>query len=256
MDLHAIATELRDAVKHKKAISPISDRYPEITIEDAYQIQLNNTRHWMDQGRRKVGYKIGLTSPQVQQQLGVNQPDFGILYADMSYGSGASIDLSGLLFPKAEAEIALVLKADLSSKDLHITELMSAIDYVLPAIEIVDSRIDQWKIKITDTIADNASSGLFVLGTKPVSPHEVDFELCGMRLDKNGEVASTGVGSACMGNPLLAALWLAREMAARHMPLASGDVILTGALGPMIPIAAGDYLQASIHGLGDLHCKF
>ncbi|WP_375207832.1 2-keto-4-pentenoate hydratase [Hyphococcus sp.] len=220
------------------------------SVEAGYAVQALNTKRWLEQGRRIVGRKIGLTSPAVQAQLGVDQPDFGVLFADMEYPTGGALPYSRMQQPKAEAEIALVLKADLSDSGLTPSELLRAVDYAAPAIEIVGSRINNWDIKISDTIADNASSSLYVLGTPSGSLADVDLGDARMVMKKNGKPVSYGAGVACLGHPLNAALWLARTCAAFGDNLKAGDVILTGALGPMVAIDEGDFVEADISGIG------
>jgi 2-keto-4-pentenoate hydratase len=237
-------------------IPPISGDRPELDLDTAYRVQAVNTEHWLAEGRRPVGAKIGLTARSVQQQLGVDQPDFGVLFADMSIDDGALVPAGRLLQPKVEAEIAFVLGRPIDTDRLTAAELIDAVDYALPAIEIVDSRIADWKIGIADTIADNASSGLFVLGTTPVLPGSFDLRLCGMVLELNGEPVSFGAGAACLGNPLHALGWLARTMAERGRPLDEGDIVLAGALGPMVAVTPGDWVEARIEGLGSVRVGF
>ena len=252
------ATEvLMAASRDRVSVTPISaDFGDDATLDTAYAIQEEVTKAALAQGRRLVGRKIGLTSAAVQAQMGVDQPDYGMLFADMEYADGAIIPAGLLIQPKVEAEIAFVLGEDLLNDDVTISELISAIDYALPAIEIVDSRIRDWKIGIFDTIADNASSGLYVLGSRPVPLADVDLRFCGMMMEKMGEPVSFGVGAACMGNPLISSLWLARRMAQVGRPLQAGDVILSGALGPMAPAAPGDTFRVSINGLGEVTTHF
>lgn len=238
------------------AIGRVSESFDIHTLEDAYAVQELNTELALKAGRRLSGRKVGLTSLAVQQQLGVDQPDFGMLFADMEVIDGGVIDCSRLIQPKAEGEIAFVLKRDLPAADTTLAELLSAIDYVLPALEIVDSAIENWKITLVDTVADNASSALYVLGKNPVQLSDLDLSLEGMTLVKNGEQASMGVGAACLGNPLDACLWLARTMARAGRPLRAGDVLLSGALGPMVPVVAGDRLHLRLTRLGEVSCRF
>jgi 2-keto-4-pentenoate hydratase len=192
----------------------------------------------------------------VQKQLGVGQPDFGMLFADMAVEDGATIEPGRLLQPKVEVEVAFVMRRAPNVGKLTTAELISSIDYVLPALEIVDSRIQGWDIGIIDTIADNASSGLFVLGTRPVPVSEVDLRLCGMVLEKNGEPVSFGAGAACLGHPLHALGWLARTLAAVGRPLEAGSVVLSGALGPMIAASPGDAFEGRIESVGAVRVRF
>lgn len=226
-------------------------------VDQAYQIQqINLDRAIKSQNRRIVGKKIGLTSKAVQQQLGVDQPDYGSLFADMIVTQGQRISLSQLIQPKVEAEIALVLKHDLVHSDTTLIELIHAIDYLLPAIEIVDSRVHDWKITIGDTIADNASSAMVALGQQPVALKDVALDKVGMAMYSNGELVSSGNGAACLGNPLLSALWLANTMASKATPLKAGDLILTGALGPMVSVTEASSFQAFIQDVGEVNVSF
>lgn len=226
------------------------------TVAEAYEVQEINTRRWLDAGRRLVGRKIGLTSAAVQQQMGVAQPDYGMLFVDMAVDEGAEVDTSRLLQPKAEAEIAFVVGRDLPYPDTTVAEMISAIEFALPAIEIVDSRIADWKIAITDTVADNASSGLYVLGSRPVALGAFDPMECQMVMTRDGVEVSRGVGRACLGSPVSSAAWLARTMAAAGRPLQAGDTVLTGALGPMVAAAAGEQFDVHIDGLGTVRARF
>ena len=254
--IRQFAERLRKAQETGVAIKPIRDEMQPGDIAGAYAIQKANTQYWLRKGRRLVGRKIGLTSKSVQKQLGVDQPDYGMLYADMVMCDGEEVPLARLMQPKVEAEVALVLEKDLKKKDVTISELISAVAYALPAIEIVGSRIENWNIKIQDTIADNASGGMIVLGNEPKKLQGLDLRLCGMVMERRGEQVSLGAGVACLGNPLNAALWLARTMAQAGAPLKAGDVIMTGALGPMAGVAAGDSVEVRISGLGSVRTAF
>lgn len=251
-----LAERLREADATGAAIPPVRDELPAGDIAAAYAIQKSNTQYWLRKGRRLAGRKIGLTSKSVQKQLGVDQPDYGMLYADMVMCDGEEVPLARVMQPKVEAEVALVLEKDLKKKDVTISELISVVAYAVPAIEIVASRIEKWNIKIQDTIADNASSGLIVLGNQPRRLEGLDLRLCGMVMERRGEQVSLGAGVACLGNPLNAALWLARTMAQVGAPLKAGDVIMTGALGPMAGVAAGDVVEVRISGLGSVRTAF
>lgn len=251
-----IAGKLRGCYDSGHPIAPIRETHPDISIEDAYAIQAANTAHSETQGRTVVGAKIGLTARVVQKQLGVDQPDFGNLFADMAVADGDFVAPGRLLQPKVEAEIAFVMERTPDPARLTSAELIDAVAYALPAIEIVDSRIADWNIRIVDTVADNASSGLFVLGTRPVMLDDLDMRLCGMVLERNGEPVSFGAGAACLGNPLHALAWLAGKMAEVGRPLQPGDVILSGALGPMVAVGPGDFVEARINGLGSVRVGF
>ncbi len=255
-DIANAANALTDAVLKRVPISPLRLQYPAIDVDDAYAIQRELTARGLRNGRRVVGRKIGLTSLAVQRQLGVNTPDFGVLFADMGYGDGDTIDMSALLQPKIEAEVAMVLARPLPRPDTSVAEVISAIAYVLPALEIVDSRIAGWDIQIADTVADNASSAYFVLGGSPKLLADIDLRLCKMSLSRGEEVISQGDGRACLGNPINAVVWLARMLARLGTPLQAGDVVLSGALGPMVAVQSGDNFEAIIEGLGSVSVSF
>lgn len=254
--LPQVADLLHDAARSGTPIPPVRALLREGDIDAAYAVQKINTERALGSGRRLVGRKIGLTSLAVQKQLGVDQPDFGMLFADMAFADGEEMPWSRLMQPKCEAEVALVMARDLRDERLTMVDLIEATAYVLPAIEVVGSRIANWDIRITDTIADNASSGLYVLGNRPVRPGDVDLRLAGMVMERRGEPVSFGAGAACLGHPFNAALWLARTMARVGSPLVAGDVVLSGALGPMVAANPGDVFEARIEGLGSVRAVF
>lgn len=254
--LHRLATSLRDAARQRQTILPVRDELAGMGIVGAYAVQDINTRHALESGRRLTGRKIGLTSKSVQQQLGVDAPDFGMLFADMELAPDEEVAPGRVLQPKVEAEVAVVLERDLDGEEVTLSQLISATAYVLPAVEIVGSRIRDWDIRLLDTVADNASSGLYALGTQPRKLSEVDLRMCGMLMERKGKVVSLGVGAACLGHPLNAALWLARKMAEVGRPLQAGDVIMTGALGPMVTVEPGDLIETTIAGLGVVRTAF
>lgn len=255
-ELEKVAKTLREAARTRVPCPPVRDRLPAGDIPAAYAVQRINTEHAQREGRRIVGRKIGLTSPAVQRQLGVDQPDFGVLFDDMTYHDNAEVALAGLLQPRAEAEVALVLGRDLDQARCTFVDVLRATDFALPAIEVCGSRIAGWDISITDTVADNASSGVFVLGTTPVSLSTVDLAATEMALTLGGEVRSTGRGDAVLGHPLHAAAWLAGTTAGMGDPLRAGDIVLTGALGPMVAVGAGDVVEATLSGLGRIRVRF
>jgi len=254
--LQGAADWLEQAARSHEWIAPLREVQPSFSIDDAYAIQQINTERQIAKGRRIVGRKIGLTSKAVQKQLGVDQPDFGALFDDMGYGSGEVIAWQSLHQPKVEAEIAFVLKRDLDLPNPGLVDVLNAIDYALPAIEIVGSRIANWNIRIVDTIADNASSGAYVLGSSPRDIKDLDLSLCGMVMERRGEPVSVGVGQGCLGNPLNAVVWLARKMVEVGQPLRAGDLVLSGALGPMVEVRPGDVVEARIAGLGSVVAVF
>ncbi len=250
------AEALAQARASRRAIPRISETHGIAGVDAAYAVAEFNTRAQLEAGRRIVGLKVGLTSKAVQQQLGVDQPDFGVLFEDMEYLNGQDVPMARLLQPKVEAEIAFVMDRDLVGSAPSYSEFLACVACALPAIEIVDSAIADWKITLVDTVADNASSGLFVLGDQPVPVGALSLGELGMELRKNGQPVSTGSGAACQGHPLRAAYWLARTMAARGQSLRQGQVILSGALGPMVPVTAGDLVHASVGALGNVACRF
>jgi len=252
----AAAQSLRDAERSGIYIAPLRETYTNIDAEAAYAIQRINTEQRIAGGRRIVGCKIGLTARAVQAQLGVDQPDFGMLFDDMGYGDSEPVPLAVLHQPKIEAEIAFVFGRDLRMENPSQVDVMNAIDYALPALEIVGSRITAWNIKFVDTVADNASSSAYVLGSTPRKLSEFDPRLCGMVMNRRGEPVSVGAGAACLGNPINAVVWLARTMARLGQPLRAGDLVLSGALGPMVPVAPGDVFETRINGLGSVRAVF
>ena len=254
--IRAASNALHAAGTGGEAIAPLRETYPEGDADLAYAIQNANTERWLAAGRRLCGRKIGLTSKAVQKQLGVDQPDFGMLFADMAYCDGEEVPWDRLQQPRCEAEVALVLERDLTSEQVTLPDLLDATAYALPAIEIVGSRIAKWNIRFFDTIADNASSGLYVLGNTPVRLDGLDLRLAGMVMERRGEPVSIGAGAACLGHPYNAALWLARTMVRVGRPLLAGDTILTGALGPMVGAEPGDVFEARIAGLGSVRAAF
>ncbi|MBB1606084.1 MULTISPECIES: 2-oxopent-4-enoate hydratase [unclassified Pseudomonas] len=251
-----IAAELYRAQRQAEAVEPLTARYPQLSVEDAYAIQQLLMTRRLEDGERVVGKKIGVTSQAVMGLLGVDQPDFGILTDAMTFNGGAAIPAAGLIQPKAEGEIAFVLKHDLQGPGVTVADVLRATEGVMACFEIVDSRIRDWKIRIQDTVADNASCGVFVLSDRLVPLSEVDLTHCGMVLEKNGEIVATGAGAATMGSPAVAVAWLANTLGRLGVGLKAGEVILSGSLGPMIPVAVGDNLRVSIGGIGACSVRF
>jgi len=252
----AAALALREARARLHPIAPISATFGIAGLEAAYAVAgLNTQARLAEPGRRIVGKKVGLTSKAVQQQLGVDQPDFGVLFDDMEVLDGEDAPMARLMQPKVEAEVAFVVGRDLEGAVPSWGEFLNAIAWALPAIEIVDSAIADWKISLADTVADNASCGLYVLGQQPVAPGALDLAGLGMQMRVNGRPVSVGSGAACLGHPLRAAYWLARSMTLRGQALRAGEVILSGALGPMAPVKAGDLVQAELGALGKVTCR-
>ena len=258
--LMAMADSLWQAQSSGTAIPPLRDaaatRGLEASAENAYTIQRINRDRRLRNGGRIVGRKIGLTARAVQKQLGVDSPDYGNLWADGAFGDGAEVKMSHFIQPKIEAEVALVLSRDLDAPDASAADLIRATDFALAALEIVDSRIADWRIGLFDTIADNASGAAFVLGGDPVRLDRVALRDAAMGLTCKGQPASEGIGRACLGHPINAAAWLARILSRQGDPLRAGDILLTGALGPMVSAQAGDHFEASIQGLGAVSVQF
>jgi 2-keto-4-pentenoate hydratase len=252
----AAAARLAEAMRSGVPCDPITDLLPGGTIDDGYLVQqrmLEITRA----GQRRVGRKIGLTSRAVQTQMGVDTPDFGVLFAEMAVGDREPVPGSVLLQPRVEAEVAFVLGRDLPDRPVIASDVLRATDFVVAAIEIVDSRIRDWRISIVDTVADNASSGMFVLGGSPRRLTDIDdLRDATMSLTRDGTELSSGTGAACLGHPVNAVVWLANAVAERGAPLRAGEVILSGALGPLVPVERGATYVASIDGLGSVRASF
>ncbi|AOH85868.1 2-keto-4-pentenoate hydratase [Sphingomonas panacis] len=248
-DYDQLATRLRHAYT-SGAVPPLRDGLDPVDADGAYAVQTINTRFWEAQGRRIVGRKAGLTAKAVQTQLGVDQPDFGVLFADMEIADGGNLDPARALQPKAEAEIAFVLGADLPDPATTPEQVAAAVGSVHAAIEIVDSRIADWKITFADTVADNGSSAFFVLAREGKPLDGLDLEGAAMAMEIDGATVSTGIGAAALGNPLNAAAWLARTLATRGEPLKAGDILLAGALGPMVALQPGNTVHATVAGIG------
>jgi 2-oxopent-4-enoate/cis-2-oxohex-4-enoate hydratase len=251
-----LGDELYNALCSRETLAPLTERHADITIEDAYHIQQRMLSRRIDKGARVVGKKIGVTSKVVMDMLNVHQPDFGYLLDTMIYNEGEAIPMETLIQPKAEGEIAFMLKHDLMGPGISNADVLRATECVMPCFEIVDSRIRDWKIKIQDTVADNASCGVFVLGDHAVDPRKVDLTTCGMVLEKNGEIAATGAGAAALGSPVNAVAWLANTLGKLGIPLKAGEVILSGSLAAMLPVKAGDNLRVTIGGIGGCSVRF
>ncbi|MCD2118765.1 MULTISPECIES: 2-keto-4-pentenoate hydratase [Rhodococcus] len=252
----AAADRLIEATRSSTPCGPVRDLLGETDIDLAYAVQQQLTDRRLAEGARIVGRKIGLTSPAVQQQLGVDRPDFGVLFEDMDVTALDEVPSERLLQPKAEAEIAFVLSADLDSDDLDLATVRAAVGHAVAALEIVDSRVAGWDIKITDTVADNASSGLYVLGSQTLTLDEFEPIDAIMRMYVDDELVSEGNGAACLGDPLNALLWLARTAREFGQPLRAGQVVLSGALGPMVPAPPGVTVRAEISSLGTVTARF
>lgn len=256
--IRRLGDELYDALRQRRTLVPLTDRHPDIAIDDAYHISLHMLSRREADGEKVVGKKIGVTSKPVQDMLNVRQPDFGFLTDTMHYPDGATISLSkaGLMQPRAEGEIAFMLKADLQGPGVTRDDVLAATAWVAPCFEIVDSRIDDWKIRIQDTVADNASCGVFVVGAQHTDPAGLDLATVRMRMTRNGEPAGEGLGSAVQGHPAEAVAWLANTLGAFGIPFRAGELILSGSLAPLIPARAGDRFEMEIDGLGSCSIAF
>ena len=254
--INQLGDELYEALKACRTLEPLTNRHADISIDDAYAIQQRMMKRRLDAGEKVVGKKIGVTSKAVMNMLGVYQPDFGWLTDAMVYNEGEAIDASTLIQPKAEGEIAFVLKKTLKGPGVSAADVLAATEGVMTCFEIVDSRIQDWKIKIQDTVADNASCGVFVLGDRLVDVRDVDLATCGMVLEKNGEIVATGAGAAALGHPANAVAWLANTLGAHGIALEAGEVVLSGSLGIMVPAKAGDNLRVTIGGIGSCSVRF
>lgn len=249
------AERLERAASTAQPTEPVRDILGSTDLAAAYRVQQELVGRRLAAGRRIVGHKVGLTSPAVQKQLGVDQPDFGVLFDDMAYADGDTVPISKLMQPKIEAEVAFVLGNDLDG-DLGPEQIRAAVDYSVAALEIVDSRIVNWDITIVDTIADNASSGLYVLGLQPLTLDDIEPRDVAMTMSINDQIVSEGNGRACLGDPLEALAWVARTAQGMGAPLKAGEVILSGALGPMSPVVAGDHVVADLGVLGQVTVSF
>ena len=237
-------------------IPPLTSTYPDMTLEDAYAIQLSQVERRVKGGRVVKGHKVGLTSAAMQKMLGVDQPDYGHLFDDMFWPEYTPVPPTRFLQPRVEPEIAFVLKEDLRGPGVTIADAIRAVDFVLPSLELIDSRIRDWKIGLFDTIADNASSGAVVLGGHPSPLGHVDLRLVGCNLVKNGELVATGAGGAVLGSPLLALAWLANTVGARGVSLEAGHVVLPGSCTAAVSVAPGDTVTATFGGLGTVTAVF
>jgi 2-oxopent-4-enoate/cis-2-oxohex-4-enoate hydratase len=256
--IEALGDELYAALRECRTLPPLTEREEGISIEDAYHISLHMVEQRVSRdGEKIVGKKIGVTSAPVQEMLGVYQPDFGFLTDAMVYEDGAEIPVTGkLIQPRAEGEIAFRLRKDLVGPGVTEADVLDATETIMPCFEIVDSRIDDWNIKIQDTVADNASCGVYVLGKNEVDPRDFDLPGLKMTIYKNGEYNSEGLGSAVQGNPLTAVAWLANTLGEFGIPFKAGEVILSGSLAPLIPVVVGDEMSLEIEGIGGCSCKF
>lgn len=256
MDIQKAADALYEAEKECRQITMVSAENPGMTIDDAYQIQLKNIARKVEEGEKLIGMKIGLTSKAMQRLLSVDVPDYGHLTDRMLVLEGEACHAGQLIQPKVEGELAFCLRDTLRGPGVTIADVYAATEYVVPALEIVDSRIKDWKIKLVDTIADNGSSARLVVGSRMTPIHQVDMRLTGMTLEKNGELMSSGTTAEVWGNPAAAVAWLANQLSAYGIELKKNSIVLAGALTAAVPVAVGDYVTASFQGMGSVGVKF
>ncbi|WP_405167571.1 2-keto-4-pentenoate hydratase [Nocardia sp. NBC_01499] len=256
----AVRTELADelelAERDRVAIDPLIARHPDIDVVDAYEIQLINIRRRLDTGAKVVGHKVGLSSKAMQQMMGVDEPDYGHLLAEMEVYEDVPVEAGRYLFPRVEVEVGFVLGADLPGADCTEADVLAATVAFAPAIELIDSRIKDWKIGLTDTISDNASSAGYVLGPERVAPKDIDIKAIDAVLTRNGEVVAEGRSDAVLGDPVIAVAWLARKVASFGVRLKAGDIVLPGSCTRAIDARPGDKFHAEFAGLGSVRLQF
>ena len=255
-EIDEIAGQLLRSEKQRVPIDPLTSSRPELTASVAYAIQMRMVQRKIESGERVAGKKIGLTSLAIQQMLGVFEPDYGHLFHSMRVADGGSVPANSLIQPKIEGEIAFVLKNALSGPGVTLEDVLQATEYVAPALEIIDSRIRNWEIKLADTVADNGSSAMFVVGTQRTAPRDRNLSAVEMVLRRNEEPAVTGTGAAVMGNPVASVAWLANKLSEFGVRLLAGEVILSGSIGKAIDVRAGDSIQADFDGLGSVRVHF
>lgn len=251
-----LADELWEADRSVKPIAPLTDRYPDLVLEDAYAIQTINIDRRVADGQRIIGRKVGLTSRPMQELLGVDEPDFGVLTDEMMVEDGDPVPLEKLNQPRVEAELAFVMGEDLAGPGVTTPVALAAIAGALPAVEIVDSRVADWKIKLVDTVADNASSGMLVVGGRMRPVSELDLRTLGVAVYRGGELIDTGAGAAALGNPARCVAWLANKLGAFGAGLRAGDIVLPGAVHKMVPVQPGDVFRAEFAHLGAVTVRF
>ncbi|MGG1661964.1 2-keto-4-pentenoate hydratase [Brevibacillus sp. NRS-1366] len=256
LSIQVLAEELMEAEKNKRPIAPISERFADMSVSDAYHIQLEIMKQKLADGRVVIGKKVGLTSTAMQQMLGVNEPDYGHLFDDMRVGNGGTIQVSDLLFPRVEAEIGFILGEDLVGPKVTYMDVLLATKYVVPTLEIIDSRIADWKIRLVDTVADNGSSAKVVVGDRQSTIEGLDLRSIGMVLYKNDELVATGSGAAALGHPAHAIAWLANKLHEFGIQLKAGELILPGALSAAQNVTHGDSIVANFGPLGSVSVSF
>ena len=254
--LSEAAQRLIIAARNRKPVDPLTETYPEITVEEAYRIQLITVEAWLAQGWKVVGKKIGITSPAIQEMLNVSEPDYGHLMDHMLINEGEGLATTRLLQPRVEGEIAFILERDLNGPGITPVDVIRATAGIAAALEIIDSRIRDWKIKIQDTVADNASSAAFVLGSKLTPLADIDLRYVGFVMAKNGRLAATAAGAAVLGSPIQSVAWLANKMGEYGIPLRAGETILSGSAVAAVPVETGDSIHLVVDRIGDVRCFF
>jgi len=256
--IQALGDELYTALRQGQALTPLTRRHDDITLDDAYRISLQILSRREADGEKVIGKKIGVTSKAVQDMLNVHQPDFGFLTDRMQVADGSDVSLREhrLIAPRAEGEIAFILREDLNGPGVTASDVLAATEWVVPCFEIVDSRIANWEIRIEDTVADNASCGVFALGETRIDPRSLDLAAVELNMTLNGQPAGSGLGSAVQGHPCEAVAWLANTLGKLGIPFRRGEIILSGALAPLVPVGAGDHIEMHISGLGNASLRF
>lgn len=254
--LEVLARELIEAERSKQPVAPFTERYADLTVTDAYRIQLEVMKKKKSEGRRVIGKKVGLTSVAMQKMLGVDEPDYGHLLDDMRVSDGEKVNISELVSPKVEAEIGFILAQDLVGANITYLDVLMATQYVVPTLEIIDSRIADWKIQLIDTVADNGSSAKVVVGNKLSTLDGLDLRSVGMALYNHGELLSTGSGAAALGHPAQAIAWLANKLHEFGIPLKARELILPGALSGAVTVKQGDTITAHFGPLGSVSVTF
>jgi len=254
--INTLASELLEAEATKVAIAPFTERYSEITVTDAYHVQLQVVKQKLEAGRHIIGKKVGLTSKAMQTMLNVNEPDYGHLLDDMEVQDQSIVKANEMIAPRIEAEIGFILDRDLKGPDVTFLDVLLATKYIVPTLEIIDSRIADWKIKLIDTVADNGSSAKVVIGKKKTSIDNIDLRDLGMILFKNGEQVATGAGAAALGHPAHAIAWLANKLSEFDISLKAGEIILPGALSGAVQVKAGDHIEARFGSIGSVSVAF
>ena len=254
--IEALAQKLQRAEQEAAPIAPLTDDFPAMSAEDAFKVQLVNINRRIAGGAKVTGHKVGLASEAMQKMMGVDEPDYGHLLDDMEYHEGTAIPTAALCTPRVELEVAFILGKDIPAEGVPDEELLDYIEWVVPSIELIDSRITDWKIKLADTIADNASSCGYILGKQRVAPADIDVAAVPVELYKNGELLATGRSDAVLGNPLNAVSWLARKVASFGVRLRAGDVLLPGTAIRAMDVAPGDKIRAEFAGLGTVDVEF